>query len=269
MQLNEAYCWLLVPTQEGTDPIEWEAIRMPGSQDNPVAKAVQKVQSDEQLIPQWSPALLRRELDQWLWKEESHISLKRVWECFATYLYLPRLCNSDVLLDTVKEGVRTQEYFGYADSVDDNGRYTGLQFGNASRSIYLDDQSVLVKPDVATKQLKAEAEPSGKDTEIDDPPGPPYIPGGGGGTTPPPAPPDSPPKRFYGSINLDATRAARDAQQVIEEVILHLTSLPNATVEITMEIQANASDGFPKNTVDTVEANCQTLKFTSQGFEEE
>ena len=155
--LNEAYCWLLVPTQESTDPIEWEATRMLGSQENPVAKAIQKVQSDEQLISQWSPALLRMELDQWLWEDEAHISLKRVWECLATYLYLPRLCNSDVLLDTVREGIRTQEYFGYADSVDADGRYIGLQFGSASRSIYLDDQSVLVKPDVALKQLNAEA----------------------------------------------------------------------------------------------------------------
>ena len=159
MRLNEAYCWLLVPTQEGTEPIEWEATRMPGPQENPVAKAVKKVQSDEQLISQWSPTLLRMELDQWLWKEEPHISLKRVWECLATYLYLPRLCNSDVLLDTVREGIRTQEYFGYADSVDPDGRYTGLQFGSTSRSIYLNDQSVLVKPDAATKQLEADTAP--------------------------------------------------------------------------------------------------------------
>ena len=158
MRLNEAYCWLLVPTQEGTDPAKWEDSRMPGPQKNTVAKAVQKVQNDEQLISQWSPALLRMELDQWLWKEVSHISLKRVWECLATYLYLPRLCNSDVLLDTVREGVRTQE-FGYANSVDADGRYGGLQFGSASGSIYLNDQSVLVKPDVATKQLEADVEP--------------------------------------------------------------------------------------------------------------
>ena len=265
MRLNEAYCWLLVPTQAGTDPIEWEKIRMPGPQDNPVAKAVQKVQSDEQLIPQWSPALLRMELDRWLWKEESHISLKRVWECFATYLYLPRLCNSDVLLDTVREGLRTQEYFGYADSVDADGRYTGLQFGSASRSIFLDDQSVLVKPDVAKKQLEADAPPKPR-TEIEDPPGPSYNPGNSGETD---SPQDSPPKRFYGTVNLDSIRASRDAQQVIEEVVQHLTSLPNSTVEVTMEIQATTSDGFPKNTVDTVKANCQTLKFTAQGFEEE
>ena len=272
MQLNEAYCWLLVPTQDGTNPVEWEEIRLPGPQENPVTKAVQKVRSDEQLISQWSPALLRMELDQWLWKEESHISLKRVWECLATYLYLPRLCNSDVLLDTVREGLRTQEYFGYADSVDADGRYTGLQFGSASRSIFLDEQSVLVKPDVAKKQLDADAAPSTErisppqpGIEEKEPPGP-YGPGTGSGTAPSQG---ANPKRFYGSINLDPIRASRDAQQVIEEVVQHLTSLPNSTVLVTMEIQAVTSDGFPKNTVDTVEANCQTLKFTSQGFEEE
>ena len=269
MRFNEAYCWLLVPTQNETDPIEWEAIRMPGPQENPVAKAIQKVQSDEQLISQWSPALLRMELDQWLWKEEPHISLKRVWECLATYLYLPRLCNSDVLLDTVKEGVQTQEYFGYADSVDADGRYAALQFGGASRSIYFNDQSVIVKPDVALKQLQADEAPPEPGPEIDDPPGPPYTPGENGRTTPPLAPPDSPPKRFYGSINLDPIRAARDAQQVIEEVIQHLTSLPNATVEVTMDIRATVSDSFPQDIVDIVRANCQTLKFTSQEFEDE
>ena len=120
----------------------------------------------------------------------------------------------------------------------------------------------------AKKQLDADAEPPETDAEIDDPPGPPYTPGGGGGTTPP-APPDSPPKRFYGSINLDPIRASRDAQQVIEEVVQHLTSLPNADVEVTIDIRATVSDGFPKNTVDTVKANCQTLQFTSQEFEEE
>ena len=46
MRLNEAYCWLLVPTQDGTNPIEWEATRMSGPQENPVTKAVQKVRSD-------------------------------------------------------------------------------------------------------------------------------------------------------------------------------------------------------------------------------
>ena len=77
---------------------------------------------------------LKMELDKWLWKDEDekHISLKRVWECLATYLYLSRLSSSDVLLDAVREGIRTRE-FGYANNVQDNGRYAGLQFGENNR----------------------------------------------------------------------------------------------------------------------------------------
>ena len=156
IRLNEAYSWLLVPTQEGTDPIVWEETRIPGSQETAVAKAVAKVRDDAQLIPQWSPVLLKMELDNWLWKDESCISLKRVWECLATYLYLSRLRDSDVLLDTVREGIKTQA-FGYANSVDDTGRYNGLQFGSIGGSIYLEEPSVLVKSDVASKQLEADA----------------------------------------------------------------------------------------------------------------
>ena len=128
IRLNEAYSWLLVPTQEGTDPIEWETTRISGADDNPITKAVAKVRNDQQLITKWSPTLLKMELDKWLWKDEPHISLKRVWEYLATYLYLSRLRDSDVLLATVREGIKTKE-FGYANSIDDSGKYNGLQFG--------------------------------------------------------------------------------------------------------------------------------------------
>ena len=278
IRLNEAYSWLLVPTQEGTDPIVWEEIRISGSDDNPVAKAVAKVRNDQQLITKWSPVLLKMELDNWLWKDKDHISLKRVWECLATYLYLSRLRDSDVLLETVREGIKTQA-FGYANSVDDTGRYDGLQFGNLAGSIYLDDESVLVKPDVAAKQLEAdtaakpdspypqppELPPLGKEGKA------PYITGGqttdaGTGTAPPQA---AKPKRFYGTVNLDSIRAGRDAQRVIEEIVQHLTSLPGANIEVTMEIQARVSDGIPDDVVRTVTENCQTLRFTTQEFEEE
>ena len=154
MCLNETYCWLLVPTQEGTDPIQWEETRIAGTQDNLVAKAVKKVRNDGQIIKQWSPALLKMELDKWLWKEENHVSLKKVWDCLATYLYLSRLSSSDALLDAVREGIRTGE-FGYANSLQDDGKYAGLQFEDVTGSIYLDEQSVLVKPDVAERAARS------------------------------------------------------------------------------------------------------------------
>ena len=279
IRLNEAYSWLLVPTQERTDPIVWEETRIPGSQETVVAKAVAKVRDDAQLIPEWSPILLKMELDNWLWKEESHIGLKRVWECLATYLYLSRLRDSDVLLATIQEGIKTKA-FGYANSVDDTGRYSGLQFGSAGGSIYLDDESVLVKPDVAAKQIEADAAAATDSTRPQPPASTsigqgnrePYTASGeqtagaGTGTAPPQA---TKPKRFYGTVNLDSIRAVRDAQQVITEVVQHLTSLSGADVEVTMEIQAKVSDGVPDDVVRTVTENCRTLRFTTQEFEEE
>ena len=275
IRLNEAYSWLLVPTQEGTDPIVWEETRIPGSQETAVAKAVAKVRDDAQLIPQWSPILLKMELDNWLWKEESHISLKRVWECLATYLYLSRLRDSDVLLATIQEGIKTKT-FGYANSVDDTGRYNGLQFGSAVGSIYLDDESMLVKPDVAAKQLEADADvdpPQPPDPDFDGKEdGSPYgtsggeTEGAGTGTAPPQA---AAPKRFYGTVNLDTIRTGPAAQRVIEEVVQHLTSLSGANVKITMDIEANVSDGVPDDVIRIVTENCRTLGFTTQEFEEE
>ena len=280
IRLNEAYSWLLVPTQEGTDPIVWEETRIPGSDDNAVAKAVAKVRDDAQLITKWSPVLLKMELDNWLWKDEDYISLKRVWECLATYLYLSRLRDSDVLLDTVREGIKTQA-FGYANSVDHTGQYNGLQFGSTGSSIYLDDESVLVKPDEAAAQLEAEA------AAKPDNPYPPQLPGQmpvgrqgpapyttpGGQTTG--AGPETPstqaakPKRFYGTVLLDTIRTGPAAQRIIEEVVQHLAGLPGADVEVTMEIQAKVSDGVPDDVVRTVTENCRTLRFTTQEFEEE
>jgi len=279
MRLNEAYSWLLVPTQEGTDPIVCESTRISGSDENPVAKAVAKVRNDQQLITKWSPVLLKMELDNWLWKEGPHISLKRVWECLATYLYMSRLRDSEVLLDTVREGIKTQA-FGYANSVDDTGQYNGLQFGSAAGSIYLGDESVLVKPDVAATQLAADAAAKA-DSGHPQPPAStsigqggraPYTtPGGqttgaGTGTAPSQA---VKPKRFYGTVLLDTIRTGPAAQRIIEEVVQHLAGLPGADVEVTMEIQAKVSDGVPDDIVRTVTENCRTLRFTTQEFEEE
>ena len=264
MRLNETYCWLLVPTQEGTNPIEWEATRMPGPQEDPVKKAVQKVRSDEQLIREWSPALLKMELDRWLWQDESHIGLKRVWECLATYLYMPRLRNSDVLLAAVREGIRTRE-FGYANSVQDDGKYAGLQFENVTGSIYLDEQSVLVKPDVASRQLLAEPDPEPYPPD----PSPPVPPEPTPGPDPVPLPTPSRPKRFYGSVKLDPVRASRDAQNVINEVVQHLSGLSNTNVKVTIDIEAAFADGVPEDVQRILTENCRTLKFTTQEFEKE
>jgi hypothetical protein len=48
-----------------------------------------------------------------------------------------------------------------------------------------------------------------------------------------------------------------------------LVGLVGASVRITLEIEAEIPDGAPENVVRTVTENGRTLKFTSQGFENE
>ena len=83
------------------------------------------------------------------------------------------------------------------------------------------------------------------------------------------APAGSPPTRFHGSVELDATRVGRDASQIADEVISHLSGIVGAEVKVTLEIEAAVPDGAPENVVRTVTENSKTLKFRSHGFEKE
>ena len=201
-----------------------------------------------------------------LWRGD-HVSVRQLVEDFACYLYLPRLQDPAVLLRAVADGVGlltwVNESFGYADSFDEvTGRYRGLRDGQALSLTDADAEGLLVKPEVARRQLDSEQgativspEPSGGETDDSEPePGP---------------EPDSRPTRFHGSVSLDATRAGRDASRIADEVITHLAGLVRANVTVTLEIDAEIPDGAPDHVVRTVTENSRTLKFNSHGFERE
>ncbi len=76
------------------------------------------------------------------------------------------------------------------------------------------------------------------------------------------------PKRFHGSVALDASRVGRDASRIADEVIAHLVGLVGSNVRVTLKIEAEISSGVPENIVRTVTENSRTLKFDNQGFEE-
>lgn len=274
-RIGETYCHLLTPSQEGTGPIEWTRTRLQG-QESIVVRAAKKMRSEEHLILTWSAALLRRELDRWLWKDQPHLSVKQLWEYLCKYLYLPRLKDDGVLLDAIRQGVSSliwQDFFAYASSVDEaSGRYLGLVAGQIPH-VTLDSASVLVKPDVAAAQIAKESAPIAesytqrptpagefdiKETLVDV--GTPVI-----TSTPKPAKIT----RFHGAVTLDATRVGRDAGRIADEVISHLTGLPgNVKASITLEINVEVPDGIPEDKVRIVSENCNTLKFKGQGFEE-
>ncbi|MBK7932018.1 MAG: hypothetical protein IPK01_00710 [Acidobacteria bacterium] len=136
-----------------------------------------------------------------------------------------------------------------------------------------DTTGSLVKPDVALKQIEGEqavlAIP-GQDQETG-----PIVGGRHGspvplaGTSEPTPPIATQPKRFHGTASLDPTRGGRDASQIADEVIAHLSGLLGAKVTVTLEIEAEIANGASDNIVRTVTENSRTLKFTSHGFEQD
>jgi hypothetical protein len=72
LRFNEAYRWLLIPTQHVTNgdvrSLEWEVSQTTGNGDSIVARAARRMRGSEHLIAKSSPALLKMELDRWFWK---------------------------------------------------------------------------------------------------------------------------------------------------------------------------------------------------------
>jgi hypothetical protein len=193
-------------------------------------------------------------------------------EDFARYNYLPRIADPAVLLAAMRDGLALltweKDSFAYADDFDEKaGRYRGLRHGQVA-GISLDVSSgLLVRPEVARRQLDLETAPKvGSATMTIQP---------NGAQTPSestkqhPEPVRHGPKRFHGSVMLDPTRVGRDAGRIGDEIVSHLGGLIGSTVKLTLEIEAEIPTGAPDQVVRTVTENCRTLKFTSQGFESE
>ncbi len=265
-RLPETYQWLLVPEQTNPQaPITWQAIRLSAG-DALAARASKRLRSDELLVTSLGSTILRKHLDDVpLWRGDQ-VTVKQIVEDFARYLYLPRLAGPEVLAQAVRDGVALltwrSDSFAYAESYDETaGRYRGLRAGQMVNALP-DSAALLVKPEVARRQMDIELppvvqpkKPGDKPDDVD--------------TTPTGLKPAALPRRFHGSVTLDTARVGRDAGKIAEEVIAHLAGLVGADVTVTLEIQAEVPSGAPDNVVRTVTENCRTLKFSDHGFEKE
>jgi len=275
-RLLETFCHLIVPTQEGTNPIEWSVSRLQGG-DNLVTRASKKLKNEQQLITEWSPALLRMELDRWLWKDANHISTKQLWDYMAQYLYLSRLRDEEILISAIRNGAGSLtwgDYFAYASAIKSDGSYMGLVAGSIP-AVSLDSASVVVKPEAAKKQREEEAKKQETTTPYPTgdkaPTNGVNEPGVVGTTLFPDDVVDTKKeivlRRFHGTVELDATRLGRDAGRISDEVLTHLTSLVGAKAKIVLEIEVEVPNGIPEDKMRIINENCNTLKFKGHGFE--
>src|SRR5207249_3252103 len=144
----------------------------------------------------------------------------------------------EVLVQAMRDGVglltwRT-DTFAYAESYDGTlGRYRGLR-GGQLLSLSVDDSGLLVKPEVARRQLESET---------------PIVVGASTGVSDFGTDEDeseaadsvgvtaaSRPRRFHGTVRLDPARVGRDASRIADEVIAHLAGQVGAEIHVTLEV---------------------------------
>jgi predicted AAA+ superfamily ATPase len=269
-RVGETYVWVLVPSQAPNDPsVTWEETRVSGP-DALAARVSKKLRSDEGLIVEYSGTRLRMDLDRIpIWRG-NHVGLKQLWSDYSQYLYLPRLRDSAVLLDAIRSGVSLLSWnpdsFAYASAFDEAaGRYGGL-IGGQHAEVVLDATSVIVKPEVAARQMEKEHGPvrSGLTTEAsreaED-----LV-----GRLAGPKREDAAvrmPTRFYGRVSLDPVRMLRDLGDIADAIVAQL-GRAEASVTVIVEIEANAEKGFADDVRRTVSENARTLKFDAHEFED-
>ena len=270
VRIPEVFQWLLVPVQSSPESqMGWEAIRLTATGELAV-RASARLRREELLVTNYGSTWLRKDLDRVpLWKD--HVEIRQLADYYSRYTYLQRVEDPSVIAEAVRQGVGlltwASDAFAYAESYDEESeRYLGLRTGEALPPLSADSPALVVRPEIARRQLDEEVgpEPSpGPEPELGPGPGPDPD------TGPVQPPPAAGPKRFHGSVEIDTIRAAKAVGQIAEEVVSHLAGLVGSKVELTLEIEAEIPDGAPEHVVRTVTENARTLLFKSHGFEDE
>ena len=275
LRLDATYAWGLAPRQaDPTSEIEWEEFKV-GGEGSFGERASARFTTEWALRKQLPGVELRQLLDKYLWVERDHVSVAQLAEWFARYLYLPRLTGREVVERAVQDGaplLTPDDTFAVAAIYDEGKkRYSGLKIGEGQLAV-VDRTTLLVKTAVARAQRERERGPSAApgrhdsgqmgQVRVDGSPASQRMPTGQ-------APPKLPPNVYLGSVKLDPMRIVKDAGRVVVEVIEHLSTLPDAEVEVTLEMRVRIPEGVKEDTLRTVSENAKTLKFQASSFERE
>ncbi|HBX79994.1 MAG TPA: hypothetical protein DEH05_02530 [Propionibacteriaceae bacterium] len=277
-RIGQTYQWALVPVQD--DPARPPSLtveRADGAATWLAERVSDRLGRAGLLTTSLAARTVRLELDQHLrsvW-ERGHVSVGELWGYYSRYPYLTRVRDRSVLVDAVESTLGILlwqvEGFALADSYDStNGRYSGLVIPSGdARFGQITDSTLLVSPAVALAQTSS--------APVDQLPGghPAVASAGemssGVLTASVDEVPQGPrrPTRFVGVYAVDPERYARDLTRVSQEVLQQLAATPGIRLDITLEIQASANEGFDDARIRVVAENARTLRFTHAAFEEE
>jgi hypothetical protein len=163
---------------------------------------------------------------------------------------------------------RSDAKYAIADRFDEaKGEYVGLKLTQLV-SIDLNSDAVLIRREVADAQLANQA-----------PQAIPRSPGDAGQTTterplisePGPAakPRAARPRRFYAKIILDPNRPTPQVSNIAQSILSELDCVRGTRMTLTLDIEAEAADGFPEDVENVVRDNAASLRITDFSFEGE
>ncbi|TPL20967.1 ATP-binding protein [Mesorhizobium sp. B2-4-9] len=274
--VRECYKWLLCPTQDlPTEPkpgVEAFALTTTGGA---VGSEIERVCIDNELvITTWSPIHLRTKLKELYWKTgQNAANAAGFFQDTLRYLYMPRLKSREVLAQAIGTGAASRDFFGTAYGETD-GKFEGFALGGGS--VVFDDTLLLIEPvaaqsyEDANRPVAADATPTVATTTsgVAEAPGT-YTAHGIspslGGVTSEPA--TAKPKTFYGSADVPPATAKMRLVQIAEEIVSVLTSDPNATVRLVVEISAEFPEGAGDGVRRAVSENARSLGLKSADWE--
>lgn len=267
---RECYKWLLCPSQDSaadTKPtVEVFPLNTAGST---LGSELERVCIDNELvIVRWSPVHLTSKLADLYWKaDKPAIQAMTFWEDSLRYLYLPRLKDKGVLEQAILKGAATSDFFGTAYAEHD-GKFDGFKLADAN--VQLDDTLLLIEPNTASlyqRQLAEVVEPVPvpitqslqpaklKTGMVSESPGVTEFQKAG---------PISPrAKSFHSSVDVNPATAKVRMVNLADEIISVLASDPQATLRITVEINAEFPTGVSDQIKRAVSENATSLGFNA------
>ena len=255
-QLSASYTHLLEPTVRASDmkSIEWRETTLNCMGVDNIEVIGEQLRSRESLLLSLSEEMLAAELDQYIFKKTPRITLNRLWEYMAQYIYAPRLYDRNVLLNAVVEGV-SKGLFGLAEAFDEEtGEYTDLMI-NKLINIGSMDQ-LLVEREEAETHLHVEKPIVEEAPTVDEV------------STIEPAPYVEPdPKRFAAAFDLNVDNPSRDVNRIMNEIADIWKCLDGAEIKLSLAIDGRAPDGIPEPECEALKQNCKMLKAKSCRFD--
>jgi hypothetical protein len=271
-RLHAAYSWLLMPVQNSTasQDMQWDCVQMPSAGEDIIEHMLRKLRDNEQLIDRLSPKVLLMEIDKYpLWKDGKYIAIKELWESYTRRLFLQRLSGFSVLEEAIKEGIKHGNFFGYAEGIDETGRFQGLCLGDKGYP-NITFNGLLVKLEAVNAQLGREAE-NQKSTQANQPVNNGFL--SPDATASGPLSDKSDPAiqkklntRFYAGITLDPQKLGTTAGQIKNEILQHFLDFPGVSITVFLDVKVIIPEGTPPDVVRIINENCNTLNIKGAEF---